>query len=81
MKPLHTRMLEARKRTGIPWEILERDYLLSWILSGISQVDSLSNTLVFKGGTGNVGFVPDRIYCILTIGSRNTLWNGRTRCG
>jgi predicted nucleotidyltransferase component of viral defense system len=51
MKPLHTRILEARKRMGIPWEILERDYLLSWILAGISQIDSLSGTLVFKGGT------------------------------
>jgi predicted nucleotidyltransferase component of viral defense system len=36
---------------GVPWEILERDYLLSWILAGISQVHSLRDTLVFKGGT------------------------------
>jgi len=51
MKPLHRRLLEARKRLGIPWEILERDYLLSWILAGISQVESLRETMVFKGGT------------------------------
>ena len=51
MKPLHTRLQEARKRLGIPWEILERDYLLSWILAGIAQVDSLRDKLVFKGGT------------------------------
>jgi len=51
MKPLHGRLQEARKRLGIPWEILERDYLLSWILAGLTQVESLKNTLVFKGGT------------------------------
>ena len=51
MKPLHTRLLEARKRLGVPWEILERDYLLSRVLAGVDQVASLRNTLVFKGGT------------------------------
>ena len=51
MRPLRTRLLEARKRLGIPWEVLERDYLLSWILAGISDVESLRDTLVFKGGT------------------------------
>ncbi|OGP18746.1 MAG: hypothetical protein A2V21_312300 [Deltaproteobacteria bacterium GWC2_55_46] len=51
MKPLHTRLQEVRKRLGTPWEVLERDYLLSWILAGISQVGSLRETLVFKGGT------------------------------
>ena len=44
-------MQEARKRLGIPWEILERDYLLSWLLAGIAQVEALRDTLVFKGGT------------------------------
>jgi len=51
MKPLRTRLQEARKRLGLPWEVLERDYLLSWILAGISQVDALRDSLVFKGGT------------------------------
>jgi len=51
MKPLRTRLEEARKRFGIPWDVLERDYLLSWILAGISQVDALRETLVFKGGS------------------------------
>lgn len=51
MRPLRTRLQEARKRLGIPWEVLERDYLLSWILAGIWRVDSLRETLVFKGGT------------------------------
>ena len=51
MRPLRTRLLEARSRLGIPWEVLERDYLLSWVLAGISQVPVLQETLVFKGGT------------------------------
>ncbi|MCC6393423.1 MAG: nucleotidyl transferase AbiEii/AbiGii toxin family protein [Bryobacterales bacterium] len=51
MKPLRARLLEARTRLGVPWEVLERDYLLSWILAGIGQVPALRATLVFKGGT------------------------------
>ena len=51
MKPLRTRLQEMRQRSGLPWEVLERDYLLSWILAGISRVDVLRDTLVFKGGT------------------------------
>ena len=51
MRPLRTRLQEARRRLGLPWEVLERDYLLSWVLAGISQVPVLRDTLVFKGGT------------------------------
>jgi predicted nucleotidyltransferase component of viral defense system len=51
MKPLRNRLLDARKRLGLPWEILERDYVLSWLLAGISHVETLRDTLVFKGGT------------------------------
>ena len=51
MRPLQTLLQEARQRLGLPWEVLERDYLLSWVLAGISQVPALQRTLVFKGGT------------------------------
>ena len=51
MRPLRTRLQEARQRLGIPWEILERDYLLSWVLAGIDQVPVLRDMLVCKGGT------------------------------
>ena len=51
MRPLYTRLQEARQRLGIPWEALERDYLLSWVLAGVSKVPALHQTLVFKGGT------------------------------
>ena len=51
MRPLRTRLQEARGRLGIQWEVLERDYLLSWVLAGISRTQVLRDTLVFKGGT------------------------------
>lgn len=51
MKPLRARLQEARERLRLPWEALERDYLLSWILAGISRVAALREALVFKGGT------------------------------
>lgn len=51
MKPLYARLQGARRRLQLPWEVLERDYLLSWVLAGITCVDALRNTLVFKGGT------------------------------
>ncbi len=51
MKTLRARLMEARRQTGAPWEVLERDYLLSWVLAGVEQVDSLRDALVFKGGT------------------------------
>ena len=51
MRPLYTRLQEARRGLAIPWEILERDYLLSWVLAGIGQAPALRDTLVFKGGT------------------------------
>ena len=51
MRPLYARPQEARRRLGIPWEVLERDYLLAWVLAGVSQVPKLHETLAFKGGT------------------------------
>ena len=51
MKALRTRLQEARRDLGLPWEVLERDYLLSWILAGTGQVEALRESLVFKGGT------------------------------
>ena len=42
------RLEEARDRLGLPWEVIERDYLLSWLLAGINQVASLRRTLVFN---------------------------------
>lgn len=51
VRSLHTRLQEARRHLDIPWAALERDYLQSWVLAGMTQVPALRDTLVFKGGT------------------------------
>lgn len=51
MKPLRTRLMEVRSKQGVPWEVVERDYVLSLTLLGISGVEPLRRALVFKGGT------------------------------
>ncbi|MDX1917497.1 MAG: nucleotidyl transferase AbiEii/AbiGii toxin family protein [Rickettsiaceae bacterium] len=39
------------ERSGAKWNIIEQDYILSWVLFGIVSVDKLAQHLVFKGGT------------------------------
>ncbi len=51
LKPLRSRIQEERTRTSAPWEVVERDYALSWVLAGICHTPRLSDSLVFKGGT------------------------------
>lgn len=51
MKPLRARLQEARRRLGLPREVLERDYLLLWMLAGIYPGDALRSILMFKGET------------------------------
>ena len=82
MKPLYTRLQEARRRLGVPWEVLERDYLLSWVLAGISQVATLRGSLVFKGGTalkkcyfGDYRFSEDWIFRVWTVFPKGRLWS------
>ena len=51
MKPLRLRLRAASQRQGIPQQVIEKDYVLSYILAGISSHPGLQNVLVFKGGT------------------------------
>ena len=51
MRPLRNRLQEAWRQLGLPSYVIERDYLLSWVLAGIGAVPELKETLVFKGGT------------------------------
>ncbi len=37
--------------TRAKWNIVEQDYVLSWVLWGISQVSKSKSHLLFKGGT------------------------------
>jgi len=50
VKPLRNRLEEIRRASPVAWEVLERDYALSWILAGIARTPELQG-LVFKGGT------------------------------
>ena len=48
---LRKQIRDLRTSTGIGWDIIEQDYVLSWVLFGISRLEKLKSTLVFKGGT------------------------------
>lgn len=48
---LKERLQQEMKINQVKWEVIEQDYVLSWILEGISRVPDLKNNLVFKGGT------------------------------
>lgn len=63
MKPPRTRPQEARKQLGIPWEVLERDYLLSWILAGIGQVESLREEVCGAASKLLDEYAPAEIAC------------------
>jgi len=39
------------RAVGVRDQQIEKDYMLSWILQGISEHSTLSKTIVFKGGT------------------------------
>ena len=51
MRPLRVRLQQAWRRLDPQSYVIERDYLLSWVLAGISAVPELRETFVFKGGT------------------------------
>lgn len=51
MRPLSTRLSDESLKSGIARHIIEKDYVLSWVLAGISQIKELQKHLIFKGGT------------------------------
>ncbi len=42
---------QKARAVGVRDQQIEKDYILSWILKGISQHEQLSRSIVFKGGT------------------------------
>lgn len=42
---------QRAREVGVRDQQIEKDYILSWILKGVSQHDQLSKIIVFKGGT------------------------------
>ena len=51
MRPLRLRIRAVSQRQGTPQQVIEKDYVLSYILAGISSHSRLQDVLVFKGGT------------------------------
>ena len=51
MLPLRKRLEKSAKATGLRLDVLQQDYLLSWVLVAIYQHPHLSTSLIFKGGT------------------------------
>ena len=51
MRPLKARLQETAIAKGIGIQIVEKDYVLSYILAGLVSCPALSSSLVFKGGT------------------------------
>jgi len=48
---LQSRLRHAAQTTGLPLQVLEKDYALSYILAGMASNDQLAQTLILKGGT------------------------------
>jgi len=42
---------QKANRVGVRDQQIEKDYIISWILQGVSQHDELSRVIAFKGGT------------------------------
>ncbi len=51
MKPLRARIREAAASSGIGEQVVEKDYVLSYILAGITSQPELARSFIFKGGT------------------------------
>lgn len=44
-------ILEIASMLGLQPQVVEKDYVLGWILAGIHANSELTNSWIFKGGT------------------------------
>jgi hypothetical protein len=51
MRALRFRLADEAKAAGVPLDTVEKDYLIGYLLAGISSSEELNDTLVLKGGT------------------------------
>jgi len=51
MRPLRLRIRESARQHGVPQNLIEKDYALTYTLAGLASHPSLGDTLLFKGGT------------------------------
>lgn len=71
-------IMEEAKKHNLPSNTIEKDYVLNWLLAGISEAKSLHNHWVFKGGTclkkcyfESYRFSEDLDFTITNINDRN----------
>lgn len=71
--PLRTRLDREKKKSGLTFETVQQDYLLSWVLSGLCEHPLLKEKLIFKGGTalkkcyfGNYRFSEDLDFSVIS---------------
>src|SRR4051812_31536334 len=49
---IHKReILQIAARTGLSAQVIEKDYVLGWLLAGIYQHEAFRSSWIFKGGT------------------------------
>ncbi len=80
--PLRFRLDRERKKSGLTFETIQQDYLLSWLLSGLYEHHYLKEQLIFKGGTalkkcyfGNYRFSEDLDFsCLSSISKKEKLF-------
>lgn len=51
LRVVRARLGDVARSAGKPLYVVEKDYALSYLLAGIFQVDTLRESLIFKGGT------------------------------
>ncbi|MHB1344614.1 MAG: nucleotidyl transferase AbiEii/AbiGii toxin family protein [Thermoleophilia bacterium] len=51
LRPLRERLGREAERLSVPFDVVELDYALSYVLTAIAANEDLSDSLVFKGGT------------------------------
>lgn len=44
-------ILEMATQASLQAHVIEKDYVLGWLIAGINQAPELGNSWVFKGGT------------------------------
>lgn len=73
LMPLRMRLDREKKKSGLTFETVQQDYLLSWVLSGLYEHPSLKEKLIFKGGTalkkcyfGNYRFSEDLDFSVVS---------------
>ena len=51
MKPLRLKIQDEATLKKVPVHVIEKDYVLSYVLAGIAKQPELAHSLIFKGGT------------------------------